>query len=56
MADDIVVMRDGEAIVSAPMAVALTPPLNPDVAELLDAIPTLDPDWLSARIARGDEV
>lgn len=49
-------MRDGEAIVSAPMAVALTPPLNPDVAELLDAIPTLDPDWLSARIARGDEV
>ncbi len=56
VADDIVVMRDGEAIVSAPMAVALTPPLNPDVAELLDAIPTLDPDWLSARIARGDEV
>ena len=56
VADDIVVMRDGEAIVSAPMAVALTPPLNPDVAELLDAIPTLDPDWLSARIALGDEV
>lgn len=56
VADDIVVMRDGEAIVSAPMAVALTPPLNPDVAELLGAIPTLDPDWLSARIASGDEV
>ena len=56
IADDVVVMRQGQVMASGPKDQVLNPPLHPYTADLLASVPEPDPDWLTRRIAEQSEL
>ncbi|QRZ14327.1 ABC transporter ATP-binding protein (plasmid) [Paracoccus methylovorus] len=53
IADEVVVMRQGEVMDRGGKAEVLDPPRHPYTVELLASVPQPDPDWLTRRIAEG---
>ncbi|MDF3605355.1 ABC transporter ATP-binding protein [Paracoccus sp. DMF-8] len=53
IADEVVVMRQGQVMDRGARAEVLDPPRHPYTAELLASVPQPDPDWLTRRIAEG---
>ena len=47
IADEVVVMKDGEVVEQGPKAQMFTPPHHPYTDLLLSSVPEMDPDWLS---------
>jgi len=55
IADDVVVMKNGQVMDRGQQAEVLDPPRHAYTRELLASVPQLDPDWLRRRIAEGVE-
>ncbi len=53
IADEVVVMRQGQVMDRGLKTAVLDPPRHPYTAELLASVPQPDPDWLTRRIAEG---
>ncbi|MCE0506355.1 MULTISPECIES: ABC transporter ATP-binding protein [unclassified Roseivivax] len=51
IADEVVVMKDGEVVEQGPKADMFTPPHHPYTDLLLSSVPEMDPDWLSELLA-----
>ncbi|MBW7920619.1 MAG: ABC transporter ATP-binding protein [Rubellimicrobium sp.] len=49
IADDVVVMRNGEVVAAGTKEQVLSPPFHPYTELLLDSVPEMDPDWLTRR-------
>ncbi|MEL6914312.1 MAG: ABC transporter ATP-binding protein [Pseudomonadota bacterium] len=47
IADEVVVMKDGEVVEQGPKDAMFTPPHHPYTDLLLSSVPEMDPDWLS---------
>ena len=47
IADEVVVMKDGEVVEQGPKDVMFTPPHHPYTDLLLSSVPEMDPDWLT---------
>ncbi|ETW12297.1 ABC transporter-like protein [Roseivivax marinus] len=56
IADEVVVMKDGEVVEQGPKTEMFTPPHHPYTDLLLSSVPEMDPDWLNRLIEeRGRE-
>ncbi|SIS52252.1 peptide/nickel transport system ATP-binding protein [Roseivivax lentus] len=56
IADEVVVMKDGEVVEQGPKADMFKPPHHPYTDLLLSSVPEMDPDWLTNLLeARGRE-
>jgi len=53
IADDVVVMRNGEVVAAGTKEQVLSPPFHPYTELLLDSVPEMDPDWLTRRRPAG---
>ncbi|GFE64514.1 ABC transporter ATP-binding protein [Litoreibacter roseus] len=51
IADEVVVMKDGEVVEHGPKADMFTPPHHPYTDLLLSSVPEMDPDWLTNLLA-----
>jgi len=51
IADEIVVMNQGEVVDAGPKTEVMTPPHHPYTDLLLSSVPEMDPDWLEAVLA-----
>ena len=56
IADEVVVMKDGEVVEQGPKTEMFTPPHHPYTDLLLSSVPEMDPDWLNRLLdERGRE-
>ncbi|SFO94580.1 ABC transporter ATP-binding protein [Tranquillimonas alkanivorans] len=56
IADEVVVMKEGEVVEHGPKAQMFRPPHHPYTDLLLSSVPEMDPDWLSRMLAeRGED-
>lgn len=53
IADQVVVMKNGQVMDMGSQAEVLDPPRHEYTRELLASVPQMDPDWLTRRIAEG---
>ncbi len=51
IADDVVVMKDGQVVTQGTKAEVLSPPHDPYTELLLSSVPEMDPDWLTRVLA-----
>ncbi len=51
IADEVVVMKDGQVVEQGPKAEMFTPPHHPYTDLLLSSVPEMDPDWLDTLLA-----
>lgn len=54
IADDVLVMRNGQLVETGPKAEVLSAPHAPYTEVLLSSVPQLDPDWLTNVLIRRD--
>ena len=54
IADEVVVMFQGEVVESGPKTAMFTPPHHAYTELLLSSVPEMDPDWLTKRLATRD--
>ncbi len=52
IADEVVVMKNGEVVETGPKDVMFTPPHHPYTDLLLSSVPEMDPDWLTGLLQR----
>ena len=50
IADEVVVMKDGQVVEAGPKTEMFAPPHHPYTELLLSSVPDMDPDWLTRRL------